>query len=60
MIQYSVVSGVHLNFPSKLAIMNVPRITGLTSLFALFVFLFWRLTSGAFTIDSSTPTMTEN
>jgi hypothetical protein len=32
----------------------------LTSLFALFVFLFCRVTSGAFTIDSSTPTSTRN
>jgi hypothetical protein len=29
----------------------------LTSLFALFVFLVCRLTSGAFTIDSLTPTL---
>jgi hypothetical protein len=29
----------------------------LTSLFALFVFLLCRLASGAFTIDSSTPTL---
>jgi hypothetical protein len=32
----------------------------ITSLFALFVFLFCRRTSGAFTIDSSTPTLTIN
>jgi hypothetical protein len=39
------ISGVHLNLALK----------NLTSLFALFVFLLCRLTSGAFTIDSSTP-----
>jgi hypothetical protein len=32
----------------------------LTSLFAMFVFIFCRLTSGAFTIDSSTPTFRIN
>jgi hypothetical protein len=32
----------------------------LTSLFALFVFLLCRLTSGAFTNDSSTPTSRRN
>jgi hypothetical protein len=30
------------------------------SLFALFVFLLCRLTSGAFTVDSSTPTLRIN
>jgi hypothetical protein len=34
--------------------------SNITSLFALFVFLLCRLTSGAFTIDSSTPTLTGN
>jgi hypothetical protein len=32
----------------------------LTSLFALFVFLLCKLASGAFTVDSSTPTLTVN
>jgi hypothetical protein len=32
----------------------------LTSLFALFVFLVCRLTSGAFTINSSSPTLRRN
>jgi hypothetical protein len=45
-------------------IVNASRITdnclNLTTLFALFVFLLCRLTSGAFTIDSSTPTLTIN
>jgi hypothetical protein len=36
------------------------RCLDLTSLFALFVFLLCRLTSGAFTIDSSTPTLRIN
>jgi hypothetical protein len=42
------------------SIVNPPRISclNLISLFALFVFLVWRLTSDAFTIDSSTPTST--
>jgi hypothetical protein len=46
------------------SIVNAPRITdhgsvfkNLTSLFVLFVFLLCRLTSGAFTIDSSTSTL---
>jgi hypothetical protein len=50
------------------SIVNAPPVThslrisclNLTSLFALFVFLQYRLTSGAFTIDSSTPTLTGN
>jgi hypothetical protein len=32
----------------------------LTSLYALFVFLLWKLTSGALTIDSLTPTLRIN
>jgi hypothetical protein len=54
------VSGVHLNFLSKLPlIVNAPRISclNLSSLFALFVFLLHKMTSGAFTIDSSLPTL---
>jgi ABC-type thiamin/hydroxymethylpyrimidine transport system permease subunit len=46
---------------------NAPRIAdqifgylNLTSLFALFVFLLCRLTSGAFTIESLTPTLRRN
>jgi hypothetical protein len=41
---------------------NASRISclNLTSLVALFVFLLCRLTSGEFTIDSSTPTLTRN
>jgi hypothetical protein len=46
------------------SIVNAPRITdhgsAVTSLFALFVFLLCRLTSGTFTIDSSTPTLRRN
>jgi hypothetical protein len=43
------------------SIVNAPRITdhgclNITSLLALFVFLLYRGTGGAFTIDSSTPT----
>jgi hypothetical protein len=36
------------------------RCSNLTSLFALFVFLLCRLTSGAFTIDSLTLTLMRN
>jgi hypothetical protein len=43
---------------------NAPRITdhesAKSNLFALFVFLLWRLTSSAFTIDSSTLTLRIN
>jgi hypothetical protein len=48
------------------SIVNAPRITerisclNLISLLALFRFLLCRLTSGAFTIDSSTPTLRIN
>jgi hypothetical protein len=44
------------------SIVNAPRITdhNLTSLSALFVFLVYKLTSGAFTINSSTPTVRIN
>jgi hypothetical protein len=53
------------NFSSKLALKgqlwthheSQINCLNLTSLFALFVFLFCSLTSGAFTIDSSTPTL---
>jgi hypothetical protein len=43
-------------------IVNSSRISclNLTSLFALFLFSLCRLTSGAFTIDSSTPTLKRN
>jgi hypothetical protein len=34
------------------------QLFNLTSLFALFMFFICRLTNGAFTIDSSTPTLT--
>jgi hypothetical protein len=40
--------------------MSLCLLRRLTSLFALFVFLLCRLTSGAFTIDSSTPTLRKN
>jgi hypothetical protein len=40
---------------------NAPRITDqLFQLFPMFVFLLCRLTSGAFKIDSSTPTLRRN
>jgi hypothetical protein len=45
------------------SIVDAPRIISslnLTSLFALFVFLLYTLTSGAITIDSSTPTLRIN
>jgi hypothetical protein len=43
------------------SIVNASRITDhLTSLIALFVLLLCRLTSGTFTIDSSTPTLRIN
>jgi hypothetical protein len=55
------ISGVHLidcecttDYRSRISCLN------LTPLFVLFVFLQCRLTSGAFTIDSSTPTMRIN
>jgi hypothetical protein len=65
------ISGVHLYiFILKLgieeSIVNVPRITDTDHLFksnlifSLFVFLLCRLTSGAFTIDSSTPILRIN
>jgi hypothetical protein len=56
--------GCSLKFPIEESIINTPRITNLISclniksLFALF--LIWRLKSGAFTIDSPTPTLTGN
>jgi hypothetical protein len=65
------ISGVHLNFSLVLKSWRVDcerttdygtRISclNLTSLFALFVFLLCRLTSGAFTIYSSMPTLSSN
>jgi hypothetical protein len=44
------------------SIVNAPRISclNLTSLFTLFVFLVCKLTSGAFTINSSTSTLRGN
>jgi hypothetical protein len=65
-----VISGVNVNFSSKLALKCRlgmhhglrSRISclNITPLFALFVFLLLRLTSGAFTIGSSTPTLTRH
>jgi hypothetical protein len=49
--------GCSFKFPVKVAV-EEESITDLTSLFALFVFSLCRLTSGAFTIDSSAPTLT--
>jgi hypothetical protein len=48
--------GCSFKFRVKVAVEE--SITDLTSLFALFVFSLCRLTSGAFTIDSSTPKLT--
>jgi hypothetical protein len=57
--------GCSFKFPVKVGveetIVNAQRIIrclNLTSLFALFVFLVFRLTNGAFTIDSFTATLT--
>jgi hypothetical protein len=57
------VAGVHLNLSQRVDCENATdyrsRISclNLTSLFVFFLFLLCRLTSGAFTIDYSTPTL---
>jgi hypothetical protein len=52
----------HLKVGVEESIVNAPRISrlNLISVFTLFVFLLCRLTSGAFTIDYSTPTLRRN